>query len=109
MSVRVHMHPDRLRNPGERGQVLILVLIFFTAIATTVVAGVTAPIMRELRIGSDLQFSKQSYFTAEAGSEDAYYRIRNNLATSFPETLSLGGATATVTVTVLDQVNREIL
>ena len=103
------MRLDRFRSADERGQVLILVLIFFTAIAITVVAGVTAPITRELRIGSDLQVSKQIYFTAEAGSEDAYYRIRNNLTVSFPITLSLGGATSTVNLTVLDAANKEIV
>ncbi len=94
---------------GERGQVLIFVLVFFMTIALTVVAGVTAPIARQLRIGSDLQLSKQSYYTAEAGSEDAYYRIRNNFATFFPETLTLGGATTTVSVMVIDLSNKEII
>ncbi len=104
---RRHVYTKRLQS--NRGQILILVLIFFSAIAVTVVTGVTSPIVRGLRISSDLQLSKQSYFTAEAGSEDVYYRIRYNLATSFPTTLSLGGATTTISLNVLDPANREIV
>ena len=103
------MHQGRPKGAGERGQVLIIVIVFFVAIALTVVAGVTGPIARELRVGSDLQLSKQSYFTAEAGGEDAYYRIRNNLAVSFPFTLALAGATSTVSLTVLDPISEEIV
>lgn len=93
----------------QRGQVLLLVLVFFAAISITVVAGVASPIVRELRMGSDLQSSKQSYFAAEGGSEDAYYRIRNNQTTSFPSTLTIGGASVTVNVTTIDLTDREII
>ncbi|MEK7133668.1 MAG: hypothetical protein AAB804_01195 [Patescibacteria group bacterium] len=109
MARLAHMDRRRFRGRRDRGQVLILILVFFTAIAVTVVTGVTAPIARELRIGSDLQLSKQSYFTAEAGGEDAYYRIRYNVPASFPLTLSLGGATTTVTVETIDLSNKEIV
>ncbi len=108
MGIRTHTYQGYFGR-DKRGQVMIFVLVFFMTIALTVVAGVTAPIARQLRIGSDLQLSKQSYYTAEAGSEDAYYRIRNNFTTSFPETLALGGATTTVSVTVIDIANQEIM
>lgn len=81
----------------------------FAAIAVTAVTGVSAPILREIRIGKDLQLSKQSYYTAEAGSEDAYHRIRSNLATSFPSTLAVGGATTTITLSTIDLSNQEIV
>jgi len=101
-------HPTK-NVAGERGQILILVLLFFAAISVTVLGGVAAPIISELRMGSDLQTSKQSYFAAEGGSEDAYYRIRNNQTTSFPETLTLGGASVSVNVTTLDLTDKEII
>lgn len=92
------MKTHRLFISEKKGQVLLLVLVLFTAAALTIVIGTSSPIVRQLQISRDLQNSNQSYYTAEAGSEDAYYRIKNSLNTSFPEILALGGATTTVTL-----------
>ncbi|MDD5357297.1 MAG: hypothetical protein PHS53_04080 [Candidatus Pacebacteria bacterium] len=81
-----------------RGQAVMVAVIFFMLIALVIVLGVTTPVIRQIRIVVGLHLSRQSYFAAEAGSEDAYYRIKNNLTTSFPETLVLGTATTTVTL-----------
>src|SRR5438552_7152428 len=83
---------------GQRGQVIILAVVFFTVAVLTVIVGATLPIARQLQIGRNAQLSMQSYYTAEAGSEDAYYRIKNNLTRSFPESLAVGGANATITL-----------
>lgn len=94
---------------GQSGQAIIAAVLFFSIAAMTMVFGAFGPVVRNLEIGTDLLRSKQSYFTAEAGSEDAYYRIKNNLATSFPETLAVGGATSTVTVSVTGSNEQDIL
>ncbi len=99
----------RPRNARQRGQVLVVALVFFTLIVVTTITGVTAPIVREIRAGKDLHLSKQSYFTAEAGSEDAYYRVHTNQSISFPTTLVLNNATATTERTLLDPLNQEIV
>lgn len=49
----------------------------------------------------DLHSSKKSYFAAEGGSEDAFYRIKNNLAISSPLFFSLDGASVNLTVAPL--------
>lgn len=94
---------------NESGQAIIAAVLFFSLAAMTMVFGAFGPVVRNLEIGNDLLRSKQSYFTAEAGSEDAYYRIKNNLATSFPEILVVGGATSTVTVSVTGSNEQDIL
>ena len=85
-------------HSSARGQALTITTLLFSSIITMITLGITSPTIRGFQSGSDFQISKQAFYTAEAGSEDAYYRIRNNLATSFPETLMLDGATAVVTV-----------
>ncbi len=93
----------------NKGQTLILVVLLFSAVATTLVLGALSPLIREVQVVRNLEISKKSYFAAEAGSEDAYYRIKNNLPAAFPMTLSLDGATATVTTAVTGINEQEIL
>ncbi len=83
-------------------------VILFTIAASTVVLGVVSPIVHQLQGQIDLHSSKQSYFTAEAGSEDVYYRIRNNIVVTLPVTMALAGATSTTTVTPIGSNEKEI-
>lgn len=94
---------------SERGQVLIGITILFTAAVMIIVLGVLSPTIRELQIASDFHASKQSYYAAEAGGEDVYYRIRKAMATSFPLTLTIASSTATVTVTPTSFTEEQIL
>jgi hypothetical protein len=93
----------------EQGQVLMITVILFTAAAVVIIFGITSPVIRQIQISRDLETSKRSYFVAEAGSEDAYYRIKNNLPTSFPAVMSLDGVTATITTSVTGSNEQEIL
>ncbi len=97
------------RKKMQRGQTLLIIAIIFSAIAVTITFGLTSPMVRQFKIVSDLETSKKSYFVAEAGAEDAYYRIKNVLPTSFPATLSLDGATASISVSTIGSNEQEIL
>ncbi|MEI6316108.1 MAG: hypothetical protein WCO65_00050 [bacterium] len=79
---------------NESGAVMMTSVIFFVVIATIVVLGLTGPSVREYRIANDSILSKQSYFLAESGAEDAYYRLKNHYSTSPSQTLVLGSFTA---------------
>jgi len=94
---------------AQRGQVLIGITVLFTAAVMVIVLGVLSPTIRELQIASDFHASKQSYYAAEAGSEDAYYRIRKAMTTSFPETMTIASSTATVTLTPTSFTEEQIL
>ncbi len=97
------------RREGERGQVMLIVTVLFTGAVTILGLGLLQPIMSEVRMSHNLQHSSQSYYAAEAANEDAYYRIHNNLTTSFPATMSLGGATVMTTVTPVNFTEEQIL
>ncbi|RJQ33647.1 hypothetical protein C4568_04190 [Candidatus Parcubacteria bacterium] len=84
---------------GEKGQVLIAVVILFTAIMTTVIVGLTGPILSQVQISKNLQQSKQSYFAAESLAEDMLYRFKTGKTVSASETLTVGGASASANVT----------
>ncbi|KKR74815.1 MAG: hypothetical protein UU17_C0006G0023 [Candidatus Nomurabacteria bacterium GW2011_GWA1_40_8] len=58
-----------------------------------------APAVREFRNASVYLNSKKSYFLAESGSEDALYRILNNMAIGASETITLDSNDATTDIT----------
>lgn len=88
---------------------MLIVAVLFTTAVMAIGLGLTLPTVRRVQITRDAQTSKQSYFTAEAGSEDAYYRIRNNLTMPSHSTLALANATATVSVTATSFTEEEIV
>ncbi|HEY4487350.1 MAG TPA: choice-of-anchor R domain-containing protein, partial [Candidatus Paceibacterota bacterium] len=93
--------PDSLLVPlhGQRGQVLLGVVILFTVIVVTVVVGLAGPILSQVHMTNNLQQSKQSYYTAESLAEDLAYRFRTGKQVSASETLSMGNTEATANVT----------
>lgn len=91
--------PYSILHTPEHGQVLLGVTVLFTVIITTLILGLVSPIIRQVEIGNDLATSKQSYFAAEALAEDLVYRFNAGKQTAANESLSVGGADATATVT----------
>ena len=77
---------------------MLIAVIFFLFIALAIIAGLVNPAVREFKDESVDLNSKQSYFLAESGSEDAVYRIKNNMTISNSETLTLNGNSATTTI-----------
>src|SRR5437016_5308108 len=96
-------------NHNSRGFIMLITSVFFLIIILTVVIGVVAPAMRQVNQARYLIASKQSYFAAEGGSEDAFYRVRNNIATTFPYTMTVGNATVTMTNTDLGNNQSDLL
>src|SRR3989339_1647498 len=91
----------------NRGAAMLISVIFFTFISLAIISGLVAPAVREFRNASVYLNSKKSYFLAESGSEDALYRILNNMAIGDSETIVLDSNSVTTTTdTVLG--NKEI-
>lgn len=83
----------------QRGQAALITAIFFMVASLAILTGFSALTLNESRI-SRIEFSaKQSYFTSEAGQEDAVYRIMQNKQISSTEIITLGGASASTTIT----------
>lgn len=93
----------------ERGQVAIITVMLFGAALMALTLGVLSPALRQIQTVRDFENSKQSYYAAEGAGEDAYYRIRNNIAVSFPYSLSLGGASATTSLSYISLTEQELL
>jgi hypothetical protein len=93
----------------NKGQVLLIMAILFTVVATTAVLALSSPIVNQLQMARTLELSKKSYFAAEAGSEDAFYKIKNGLQTSYPEVLELDDSQITVSTAVTDINEQDIL
>ena len=101
--------PRSTLHASSRGQAMLITTVLFAAGTLAVVFGAIAPMIRAVQIGGDLQESKQSYFTAEAGAEDAYYRVRNNVAVTFPYTLTLSTSTADISLETTGILEEQII
>ena len=82
----------------NKGAALLVSIVFFLSISLAIVTGLVSPTLREFRITSDGNKSKQSYYLSESGVEDAYYRIKTSKPITSPTTITLGGNTATTTI-----------
>ena len=70
--------------------------------------GSVNPVVRDFNSGSELINSKLSYFTAEAGDEDAIYRTKKGKQLSNPEVTTLNGGSVSVAVVDIDSSNKEV-
>ena len=94
--------------PHNRGAALTLAVLFFVIISLAIVMGSVNPIVRDFNAGSELINSKLSYFTAEAGNEDAIYRTKKGKQLSSPEITALNGGSVSVTVTSIASNEKQI-
>ena len=83
----------------QSGAAMLIAVVFFLFISLAIISGLVSPTVREFRNASVNLNSKQAYFLAESGSEDALYRIMKNLTIAGSETLTLNNNSATTTIT----------
>ena len=93
----------------KRGQVILMAVIFFLFIAMAIIFGVVSPILKHLAISQNFVKSQVAYYSAEAGSEDAYYRLKNNINISFPLALTVDNSSVTVTNTTIGSGENNVL
>ncbi|MBI2023225.1 hypothetical protein HYT01_01520 [Candidatus Giovannonibacteria bacterium] len=80
------------------GQAALIAVIFMLGILLSLVFGVASLAMSEARVAEKNLASRHSYFAAEAGIEDAMYRLKSNKILSSTFTVSLGSAEASIIV-----------
>jgi len=83
----------------QHGASIILVVIFFLVVSLVTILGFSSPIVRELQNAFEVEKSRSAYFVAEAGIEDAVYRIVNGMSIDASETVSLNGGSTITTIT----------
>ncbi len=91
------------------GAAMLISVVFFLFISLAIISGLVGPTVREFRNASMNLNSKQSYFLAESGSEDATYRIIKNMAISENEMLILDSNSATTAITTLVGNTKQII
>ena len=83
----------------DKGAAMLIAVILFLFVSSTIVLGITAPILKQARISTDLVRSKESYYYAEGALEDAFYRIKNGKSIGSGDTIITNGYTTTITIT----------
>ncbi|MFH1200880.1 MAG: hypothetical protein V1484_00930 [bacterium] len=91
------------------GAAMLISVVFFLFISLAIISGLVSPTLREFRNASVNLDSKKSYFLAESGSEDATYRILNNITISGNETITLNSNTVTTAITALVGNTKQII
>lgn len=89
-----------LRNkkiPTNRGQAMLIAVMFFLAGGLIVLGGVVSPVLKDVKTVRNIEKSKQSNYLAESGVEDVVYRIKNSMNYSEEEYLKVNGIIATTT------------
>lgn len=83
-------------------------MVLFVALSLSIALGLVVPALHANRIAEDSLQAKQSYFIAESGVEDVLYRLRTGKQLSASETLVLGTAETTTTVTTVNLTEKQI-
>ncbi|MBI4136128.1 MAG: hypothetical protein HY481_01045 [Candidatus Vogelbacteria bacterium] len=83
---------------SQNGQAVIGSVIFLVLLSVVIIAGFATPLARQLKSARAAGNSRQSYFAAESGIEDAAYRLKKKLPYSAVYELVVGAAAAAVTV-----------
>ncbi len=81
------------------GAAILFSIISFLFISLAIISGLVSPSVREFRNANISFNSKKAYFLAESGSEDAIYRIFNNMTIGNSEILTLDSVSVTTTIT----------
>ena len=86
----------------------MIAVVFMLAITLSAVFGIVGLAFREIRVSSENNKAKNSYFTAEAGIEDAVYRLMRGKNLSSSYSVTLNNATANIEVTDIAASQKEI-
>ncbi len=98
----------KIKINNQSGAAMLISVIFFLFISLAIISGLVGPTVREFRNADMNLNSKQSYFLAESGTEDAAYRIMKNISISNNEILLLNNNSATTTITTLSDGSKQI-
>ncbi len=90
------------------GAAMLIAVIFFLFISLAIISGLVSSSVREFRNASVNLSSKQSYFLAESGVEDAYYRLKKAKSIDSSELITLNGNTVMTTITSISSTQKLI-
>lgn len=94
---------------SSRGQALIIAVMFFVAVSALIVFSITSPLMRASASANAFANSKESFYVAEAGLEDGFFRLKTGKELSATESIPIGSHVAEIVVNNLSGNRREII
>jgi len=83
----------------NKGQAMLISVIFFLFISLAITSGLVSPSVREFKIANDLIKSRQSFFLSESALEDSYFRLKTGKTIGSTNTITLGSNSATAVIT----------
>jgi hypothetical protein len=92
------MNHRYLKNKNNRGQAMIIGIMFLLFSSMALIYGISSPLLSELRILANLKNSNQSYFAAEGAMEDAIIKLKKGRQLPASSQMQLNGATVITTV-----------
>jgi hypothetical protein len=99
---------NTLKFNNDHGAAMMMFAVFVFLLSMTIIIGISRPAIREFSLTKNTLDSKQAYFLAESGVEDAFYRVKTGKNISASESLVLSSTTATTTITNLSSGDKEI-
>jgi hypothetical protein len=93
----------------NEGAAMLISVIFFLFISLAIISGLVSPTIREFKDANVNLNSKKSYFLAESGTEDVFYRVLNGITVGDIETITLGSNSTTTNVNILSGNSKEIV
>jgi len=87
-----------LRNPRNRGYIIILHIIVFISLSLIVLLGIAQPIISNYGSAQAMLLSKQSFLVTNSAVEEALYRLYNNIPLNPPVTISVSSTTASMNI-----------
>jgi hypothetical protein len=96
------------KRPKNKGAVFMFVVMILTVTTVSIAIGFTQPNIREHRNSLRDNLSNNAFLFAEAGNEDAFYRLKQGMNVPGIITMSLNNSDATTTVTIVGATTRNI-
>jgi hypothetical protein len=90
---------NETRHRYNGGQAMLIAVMIFLAISLIIVIGIAAPILKQVKASTELIKAKETYYLAEGGIEDAFYRTLINKTVVSGDTIAIGNSTTTITLT----------
>lgn len=92
----------------KNGQAALIAVILMLVIMLSAVFGTAAISLKEAKIAEENKKSRLSFFSAEAGIEDAVYRLKSGKNISASYTMSLNGASADININTISSSETQI-
>jgi len=96
-----YMKKDFRKIKTNSGAAMLISIVFFLFISLSIISGLVSPSIREFKNANVNLNSKKSFFLAESGTEDAFYRIIKSKPIDISEIITLDSNTATTTISIV--------